>query len=1244
MPREPFKKAEGGVVATVTETGAKVSPEVASVRDKETFAQEMHFQVYRIENVLKITSPDALKGIAQTNPDLMKQQPALMMFFDAYSGNRTNEFIEQAKTKSGDEREKLLDGIRKLIFKASLAKKEAERGATEENKKQAEEQDKEVLKAQEMLTKELTMEDIADIESDLAMPFNTGKSTMDLNKIQHYYMKIIAGQRAFGTHMQEMQENYGAAIKKFESFNKKYTSGILHGGLGIVPWAGRKISSGWGQVKRFGNWVRGKKHTPDKSDSEKVNEAIAAAREQFQGKMDRLKSTKTKIDARAAELKKGLIDSKSDIRARLKHLISSEDWTKAKLSEKEKQKVLLEAQKKQLSDSLSGVQEKGREIDAARGKASTLKGTLAEKYKTITVGETSLNDRIASVKERISQLETTYGKDDPRVLHVRQKVLVPLLQGQDRMAQIKEGTAGQLNNVEADNQKLDLLKADVFVGETATISQLSKTELEISTAGKEIDVITAKRTELHELLGGMETAYMAVDEFKSSVDTNLDKMLKDNTEAVKAVDQQNDVLKNIKASEPGVFKSLYNTVGIGHYGIVGGVEVAFQHSTRTIGYLGRNFYNVATGKGWSFEYSKTKTWHVGTAASWVYEKYDKWVYKNLKKFDNDTPWWAGVLTKPLLLSGAALKAGVGLVNGVAILASTPKAVLESLDNIFSSWSEAKKMLKGMVHWDEWGSSKTGAFGQCAGDIIIMVLTGGASGAAVAGKGAAAAKVAVAMGNGAKGAYLVAASKEVLRQAVNMPINLVKGVGGALKALGSGIKGGWKGLGIIASGLKGGEVMSGLRSLSIDRVGLKVADIGADISKHVDNLLAKGVQFSSETKGLLDKIKKSGVHNLNQAELGALRLGLADDLAKISGWGVSNVVDKLGRSVGQYSRASLKLTELNVKAAANTAKFSPQAAMESAYRVLNGTPKGFIEIFKGKAALEKAMKYLYEAKDGVMTTAMSDKFKLIQEQIIKLKGDFKIARGSARRKMGNELSNLHVSLENIKQAAIKNKESAFTAFKDKYAQLKYFEGVGAKYTAVKTTLDGYWNSLKTINIKNIKPLEIGKVVGYEILKLATCPVWLPIKYAKFLLEMNPIKAKTILEGAGIKFGQGIDNVASFAAIGEISKKINSAILRGNIKEAGYLYYGSRSLAKQAGIPLSAFDTSFLGYIHRVAPITVKKINDVMQLQDINVIDKLPEKVEIDKEAVKKYEEQSAAALAGLIKAKPAQVQKPISKSK
>lgn len=284
MPGSAFKGRTQTQAPGQAPEKAKLSP----TKQKETFAKEMHFQVYRIENVLKITDPETLKGLASKNPDLLKQ-PALMRFFEAYKGKRTNEFIEAAKAKSQAEREKLLEGIRRVIFNAKQARAEYNQKRSKAEKKAETAKDQEIAKMKETLQRDLTAEDMDRIEAGLATPIVLDKKKLNLQSVQTHYLSIIQGQKVLGTHIQSMQKGYGEVVKKYQDYTKQYTSyGSWKKYLGAVDYSWRKVKKVGGWLKRGWNFVRGKKTHPQKSAADKINDSIAKVKDDFKKKLEQI--------------------------------------------------------------------------------------------------------------------------------------------------------------------------------------------------------------------------------------------------------------------------------------------------------------------------------------------------------------------------------------------------------------------------------------------------------------------------------------------------------------------------------------------------------------------------------------------------------------------------------------------------------------------------------------------------------------------------------------------------------------------------------------------------------------------------------------------------------------------------------------------------------------------------------------------------------------------------------------------
>lgn len=1196
---------------------------VSSAAEKKIFAKEMHFQVYRIENVLKIKSSETLKGLASTNPDLLKQ-PALMRFFDAFQGKKTNEFIEKAKMKSQAEREKLLDGIRRLIFKAKKAKVEYTKKRTEVEKKAETEQQKEIAKMQEMLKRKLTNEDVVNIETNLATPLNVNKKKLDLNKVQYYYTSIIVGQKAFGTRMQDMQKNYGDAMNKFQAFNKKYTSGWRKY-AGVVDWGWRRVKTVGGWLKRGWNFVRGKKSKPSKKPSEKVNEAIQHAKEYFGKNIDRLKLVKKRIDARSQELKKGIGTYKGDIREKLKHLISREDWTKAQQLKEEQLKALLEQQKKTLGAGLQRVQEKGKEIDGARGRTSNLSVSLRNKYKLIQTGETSLDKRLKAVRGRLSKLEKIYGKKDPRVVFLRKKVLVPLLKGQDRMAQVKEGTAQKLNNVELSNQKLDLLKADTALSETSAVGQIDKLELQIKFQSEKLKTLGNKRLELQQLLEGMETAYMAVDEFKNSVDKNLDKMLKDNNKAVEAVDKQYDILKKVKANEPGIGTSLYNTVGIGHYGVYGAViELPFKYFPRAVGYLGVNALNKLGILDNGVDWKETEKWHIGGMIEYVYKKYDAWLSKGaFKKWAKGEGWFLESLASMGNFSAGVVGSALGLIHGGATLVLETPKVLDSLEMMTSDWKELKRALLGVIHYNDLEKGNYEVWGgRIAGDVIVIFLTAGGSAGASA---AAAAGRAGASWAGRAAAYAGAFLKEVGTKAFTTGAGAVRFVGRTLRhpliAL-KGAAGAFAGMAAkqyhLFKGLIRGRGLKDYYAHVASKMGDKLDDLARtsdDFVKAFDPSLIKNPKF----RKIFDDIKNKGIDSVPIKNLDDFVLGLKKEMYRYSRSGkhVPGIkgrikLEVLAKKVGRFNALKVKgaaIQELLLTRYLDKMKIKTN-------QLLKMQPASATGAQRLKNAIREKLNQLYDSVDN-----FTEKMAATGSKGLKAKYTRKIAGGERRIKL------LKDKLKDVSVwEFVGKKPGQYVAAAGKKLAKLHPRGLRAVPGKLKAVVD---------KVK-ADPLILW---NNPVVAIGAWPVWVPTMYIRRILAGKAgeaarlASAKSALKSKGVMFGpKRFSEMANVRAISDMSSKINSLLKQGQLKEAVKLYYASRVVAKKYGVPLGQMDKSFLGFVHKVAPASVNYMGRVSDLMNPLKVDQLPNDAAIDKQKLSSYEGKAAKALENLIKVK------------
>ncbi|MBA4336392.1 hypothetical protein C0416_01275 [bacterium] len=811
----------------------------------ESFAKEMHFQVYRIENVLQGFDVEKLKVLKENeNTKALLKDPQLATFLGSLNDKKSEKFIDDAKNKSVAEREKLLEGVRKLIFRASLEAKKTE-GANREMV----EEEAEVKKTFEA---KLEDSDITNIENNLATPFELKDPKMiGLNKLQNYYTSVMNGQRVFEHYVNSMQVQYKSAISKYEAYNKRHSKRDV---AGIFYWIGRKIK-------------------PGKKGSTKVNEAIAPARNRFNEDFNKFKTVKSRIDERSKEIKDGLLLYKKSVRAELKDRISKSEWTKAReeealgLQEKRKDK------KAELSTYLLDLGKKDDEISLAKQDKSKLSDALRERYEKIEYGADGFETRKTAVEARIKQLEKVYGADSEQVKNAKSKILQPVLEGKAKVLLLKLNVGEKLTDAEQDNQKLDLLQADIFMEKTGVMGQIEGLTSEIDKKQQEIGRIIDIRKNLEQILENMEVSYMAVDEFKSSVDSNLDKVLDGNSKVSDDITLQNEAFKNLKVTEPGFFTSLWNTGVIGKWGALGGLKVITNDAPKYI-------VNKIT-------FGKISNWGLGTltgklyeGAEWLYNKSNNG-FKNTSGFLSIFPGTAAVLT-------GVLKSAAGLVNGVGMLASSPDKVFKGLDSL-----TLKTLGKSLIHLDEWKKNPLGALGESIGDVVAIFFTAGS------GKAASAAGVATQAGKSAAWAGAKAFALEIARKTVTLPANLfhfAKDIVLAFRGAGQGV---WGATGLFLDKLKN-NISSQMNAPSA-KAGEKAAVLATEGARKIGPELQSVVDDT--LKGLTGKTK---------AEIMDMAKTVKDQIPKVQGFVATNAAEELLRHLKRYANSSGRLSKIETK--------------------------------------------------------------------------------------------------------------------------------------------------------------------------------------------------------------------------------------------------------------------------------------------------------------------------------------------
>ncbi len=1087
-----------------------------SPREKKSadlFAKEMYYQCFRIQNVLQWQSPDVLKKYLKGNPELAKF-PILYKFFESYKSKNVKEFIENTKRKTAKERENLLYGLRRIIHKAKIEKTKSIRKAKPQE-----------VSLDRMLKKKLNEDDLRTAEAKTAMPFVTQGKRLDLRKVQSYYGTIVMGQRALGEYADQFQKNYNEAMKKLQAHQKKYKSG-WRSYAGIADWGVRKISGLW-------NWGKSKLgYKRSKTDVEKINSKIKKAREICKEKLERVKAIRKNLAARTKELTEGLSGYKGDLRKKLKELIARGDWAQVEEKRKQNKRQLLIYKKRELTEAWNKAKQNGREVDAARQQTGAVSGALGARLKKIRTGEMILKERAAEVSKRILQMSRVYGEKDPRVIYMKQHVLLPLLKGSDRLKQIKEGTANKLTQVEEKNQRLDILKADIYVGATSAAEEISKLELGIKVIDSRIELVKKRRIELHKLLENIETAYIAVDQFKISTEKNFGTLNGNNTKAVKGLDKQYDYLKSAKAVTPGLGSSLWNTVGVGKWGALGLITLP----NRVPRYAG---YGVSKLSHWIFgtkdhSFDSTETWTITGGFRYLQKGFDGWLDKGgFKQHQNQKTHW---ILKGLSTAGnfsvGVLNTGLSLITGVSMIVFEPHIVLDALGNIATDWKTFKETLKSLIHYKDWDKGRYGvATGKTAGDIAILILTAGTGTGAQAGaEGASAAgKVGMAARAGKAASRIGAIAKETARFAWNVPgkvADLAKSIPFAvargIRTVGGGM------LALSKNGLNGFREY--MLHVKLERmVTLRAKEFAETIKSMSDSQLAR---LSPETRKLLERAGELESEGklwrivLTDAELATLSRNLSKEFYA-GGWFTRQTIEPVARKMQAYMRAKVK------------------------------HEAGIIELQK---------------KIGIKKTYGSKPKEIFVKP----------------------------SPEPLPKRAITPEATAIAETFEKTARATLHKQLGV---ALRTPRPGALDTLKT---------------------LVALPYWLPKRFVTRYLRMSESNATEAVNRI-MRNKKAFEMATHYNGVLQISEKINQELLKGRLGNALKLYHGARILGHKAGISYAIMDRSFLGYIHRIMPLSVNYVGRISLLHKPVRELGLPPFIKPDTEAMTRIQKEHAALL-------------------
>ncbi|MFC1810573.1 hypothetical protein ACFLZH_03675, partial [Patescibacteria group bacterium] len=1254
----------------------------AAVDTKESkvlFAKEVQYQAYRIENVLKIKDARKLREFVKKDSKWYNK-PMLVNFLDSYKGKNLNSFIEKAKNATQSEREALLNGIRNVIYKAKKAKYIEKAGP----QKMQQEEDKETQRLKGLIEKDLNGEELVDIETSLHDPFVVSDKKTSFKEFQQHYLKIVTGQKALAVHAQSMQKKYNDAMGKAQAFHKKYDSGWRHY-AGLADWGWRKAKGGYGTVKGWYSTAKGwfskskPKPKPKKpSPSEKINKMIAKVKDFYEGRMSRVKNLKNNLTNRSNEMKIGLGTYKNGIRDKLKVLIARGDWAKAREKQRELLKEQLIQKKQVFEKSLQFASKKGDEIDKAKAGAGALSADLQRGYKIAKGGEKNINIKIGAVLARVKQLEKYYGSGDQRVIYIRRKVLAPLLESRDKILTAKTDTSVKITAVDNKHQKLDVLKANVYLAQTSSLDSINLLGDKITKQKRKIDILKDKRFELHKLLEGMEFAYAAVDEFKGNIGKNLDKMNSDNGKLMDGLGTQLGYLRKTKVSPPGLGTSLYNTVGIGKWGFYGAaIELPFKWLPRAIGYGGAKLV------GSDVKWKDTENWHGPGAINWLTNKYEKWLEKGAwsQYASKDSKNIRTVLMGPNSVMGI-LGAATGIIGGVNTLVfETPKAI-DAMGTMVTDWKAFKTAMGSVINLNHWSEGRYGvAFGKNVGDVLVLLLTWGTgTGASAAGKAGAAggrmARVLAVVGEGGRRAAVTTgrAGRFVIGVEVGTKVTAGAVVGGVARLP---IR--------VAAGLARGAGRLGMRILYLGK-GLVTGQGLAPLRMYLRRLLAgqaDDILSSPALKEMSGRINslEGKIANLKKLKGKAKKAKTKlspEDATKLAKWEkelakLQKEYPRMLQQVIQESPGALTiLRESQIKGGTKlrksmddvltllTRKNSPFLKGNLSKTVKSSELRNLIEKARGKGIHKLSPKelgqlyqglgqHMYQRSGLVVRTQMESlrnavgrfmKHRAQLEAIDIFLNAKNVPMRTATLLTQDPMTVLGVrslqqriklKLSNIEQRIVKlqKKKPGLTtelqkllnnkaALKIKLDSLSVWRMIGNKprlmFESAKT---------KVMNFARQPAKEIVKDIG----KFFAMPVWAPYKYIKaFYFELNSAKAAQILRGHGIKKitknVKSLDKLAQWKAFSDASIEVNKLVRAGNLKEAVRVYHSARVLGKQIKMPVAALDASFIAHLHRVMPPAVLYLDRVVDLFDTEILQGLPDHVKIDSAAWKRSSERHA----------------------
>ncbi|MBN1494339.1 hypothetical protein JW911_01230 [Candidatus Peregrinibacteria bacterium] len=1183
------------------------------------FEQELYYQAYRVDNILANMDAKTKQDLLTKAPALSKD-PMILRFLTAHSTRTMNVFVGEAIQKTQEEREKLLNGIRLVLHEAKTehAKKEAQKAAkkelTNEEKEQKAEQEKEAKEFERIMKKELNESELMHIEDAVSKPLDIRKGQLDMNKIQHHYKSIMMAQKALGQHATAMQKKFNEAetLRKSLYKNKSWIRKRFQNNFGVVDWLGRKAA-----------WL-GRKVSivKNRSDEDIINDKIKPIKKAFAANLDRIKKLQVNIDARAKEIKDGLGVFKGDIREKLKELIAREDWTKAEETAREAAKKQLENKKKELGASLDKAKQEGVKINSAKNATVIAEHTLKDRIARAQGGETALNERIELVQKRILELEKVFGPNDPRVIAMKKDVLNPLIDGQDTMIRVRQGTMEKLTEVQERNQKLDIIKSDLYLNQTKGVSEIEKLELVIKNEDKRIEVIKSKRRDLHKLIENVETANIVVEQFKTNVSTNIDKMTKGNAKFTDALYKQNKYLQAMRAKEPGFGTSVLKKT----FMIAWPLAFADYTINRIPGYVWAGIQYLRKGKA-SWQDTKDGSFTGITAGFWGFlnEKYDKhWLKKDgfhgAVKPEN---WFTKALCSVGNAASGAVGTVLGLLNGAAFLIHQPALTIDSMGEIMTSWTKLKQAGAEMIHYNDFkeGRISIGA-GKLIGDMIILYFTAGTSaGASAASKGASTA--------GKAALYAYGFSKEILRKAVYLPINLGKG----LVNMGKWVLD-WT-IGLMKAG-KGSRsfliykhlVLTGKRLTSAtDDLAAKISERGPKLVSELpgQSNLSKALKYIDKKGGfkkMAENVGKEGGMTAEQFEKFLKRFGreLKNEMYHpTSGWLRKRRIELIGREYQKYMRAKTACEYGQKYLVARGLIRNPKIGIPKVNEIKNkivtknteleSLQKEFGTKQKELSDKRSRCKELEKQQSDKLNEAAKSELEVLSGQgngsIKALQTEFNGLRDSIKNatKELNQLKN-KLALEIEKGAPLETARDLIEAIKDPTTY-----SISEKLR-IKRRLKSSIEDLSRMKVPEAKTLltELNdKLSGFG--KAASTKARLQGLKETVSTRAQRLKAVT---ASKTEFAQAIKEIPGNVKVlwhnyryGPEGSKVMDLINAGKVRQALNLY--NKNMLSSMGPLAKQTETTLYGYIVRLYPGIVNYITRAGMLESKRAIDSLPEQL-------------------------------------